>query len=232
VTYIPRGCEALKSPRIFTLGGTDDLRSTLLYLRQQNPRASIVGVAFSLGANALVKYMGEYKDDPILCGGISMAQGYNAVTGIDHLHKVPFYERGLTWKLTRVVKKHSHHFRDLVDLDVVLNQKTVEDFDRHFTCKLLGFESPKEYYQAHSCANYVTSTSVPLFLLNAIDDPLVMADNIPFDAPNENENIILVTTQHGGHLGWCEGFLFPSLVHWHDRVALDVINAMLCLKKD
>jgi predicted alpha/beta-fold hydrolase len=55
---------------------------------------------------------------------------------------------------------------------------------------------------------------IPMIFLNALDDPLVLQSLIPYDLVLKNDNIILLTTQHGGHLGWMDGFLLPKIQHW------------------
>jgi len=230
VVFIPRGCDIIKTPKIFTLGDTTDLRQVIHYLHDTYPCAPIIAVGFSLGANVLVKYIGEVtrnNEEKILKGGISLSQGYDAESGIDYIRTVPFYEQGLAFRLTSLVKKHSKLFENMVDIPLVTSVKSVEEFDRHFTCKLHGYENPKAYYRKHSCASYVKEASVTLFLVNAMDDPLVKKDNIPFNAPLENENLYLITTKYGGHLGWCEGFIYPNLIHWHDKLALALVSAII-----
>jgi len=231
VVYIPRGCDIVKSPRIFTLGGTKDLRQTLVYLKQKYPLAPIMGVGFSLGANPLVKYLGEYKDDPIVSGAVAMAQGFDAVKGIEHIKTVPFYEKGLIFRLTSTVKRHSHIFNQIVDVPFVLGVKSVEDFDANFTCKIHGYKSTTDYYREHSCVQWLKDVSVPLLLMNAMDDPLFSLDQIPVNSALENENLLMVLTKHGGHLGWCQGFILPSLVHWHDKVAVEFVETVLRVTK-
>lgn len=63
-------------------------------------------------------------------------------------------------------------------------------------------------------------------LLNSLDDPLVPEFLIPYNAPFENENIILATTKHGGHLGWASGWLIPHKMHWHEKLILEFTNAL------
>lgn len=40
-------------------GHTDDIRSALLYISAKYPKAPLLGVGFSLGANVLTRYVGE-----------------------------------------------------------------------------------------------------------------------------------------------------------------------------
>ena len=102
----------------------------------------------------------------------------------------------------------------------------MDEFDQHFTCKLVGYKSPTEYYQKESCIHSLMDVSVPLCLVNALDDPLVLSTFVPLDAPRKNSNLILITTQHGGHLGWSEGWILPSS-YWHERFALQCIRSIV-----
>ena len=38
----------------------------------------------------------------------------------------------------------------------------------------------------------------PWFMINAKDDPLVIRDMLPLDLPEENENVVMITTERGG----------------------------------
>lgn len=56
-----RGCAGtpLTSSQLYHGGWTDDIRSSVLYLSHMFPDAPLTGIGFSLGANALAKYLGE-----------------------------------------------------------------------------------------------------------------------------------------------------------------------------
>ena len=50
------------SPRLYTAGHTDDLRQALIYISHKYPHAPLLGLAFSLGANIMTRYLGEEGD--------------------------------------------------------------------------------------------------------------------------------------------------------------------------
>jgi len=50
------------SPRLYTAGHTDDLRQALIYISDKYPRAPLLGLGFSLGANIMTRYLGEEGD--------------------------------------------------------------------------------------------------------------------------------------------------------------------------
>lgn len=58
VTVSGAGVE-LTSIQFYSGGYTDDLRRALLYLSNKFPRAKLLGMGFSLGANVMTCYLGE-----------------------------------------------------------------------------------------------------------------------------------------------------------------------------
>lgn len=47
------------STQLYSGGYTDDLRTALLYISNLYPRAKLMGLGFSLGANVMTRYLGE-----------------------------------------------------------------------------------------------------------------------------------------------------------------------------
>jgi len=237
VVFNPRGCVSIKTPKLFTPGGTADFKLAIAYIHSLFPESPLFGVGLSMGANMLMKYVAEASVHPeteYFKGVVSISQGYDGLKGIRGLQNYPFYDRHVTTKLKELVRRHSHVFEEVVDLDLsfVYQSNSVEEFDNHFTKKIHKFEDLEEYYKKESCIHILHQVSVPALLLNALDDPLIAPSLIPYYIPNENKNIILATTSHGGHISWAEGYLFPNKVHWHERVALEYIKALLTLKTE
>jgi len=226
--------EDLKSSAIFTLGGTQDVSQSIKHIRSKFPESPLIGIGFSMGGNVISKYIGEMGAlnlDPLIIGGISISQGFDGTRGIHLLKANAAYDRRITIKLKQLLMKHSDHFKDRVDLDFInKNIFSVEDFDLHFTCKIHGFSNTQDYYRENSSINHLPHILIPTLILNSMDDPISPHELIPFNLPTNNENIIVVTTEKGGHLGWCEGLLRPTS-HWHERVALEFADAVVTWNK-
>lgn len=47
------------SPLLYSAGHTDDTRQALMYVAQKYPKAPLLGIGFSLGANVLTRYLAE-----------------------------------------------------------------------------------------------------------------------------------------------------------------------------
>ena len=53
----------LTTAQLYGGAHTEDIRSTILYLRQTYPEAPLLGIGFSLGANVLALYVEEEGED-------------------------------------------------------------------------------------------------------------------------------------------------------------------------
>ena len=52
---------------------TDDLRSALLFITAKYPKAPLIGLGFSLGANIITKYLGEEEEKSLLRAAVVLA---------------------------------------------------------------------------------------------------------------------------------------------------------------
>ncbi|KAI6651469.1 hypothetical protein LOD99_5077 [Oopsacas minuta] len=78
-----------ESPRIHTYGGTGDLSAMVDYLRDKYPGNKFIGVGFSLGANVLLKYLGERPErQSYFLAAQSWCQGYHLNICIPHMNRL------------------------------------------------------------------------------------------------------------------------------------------------
>lgn len=70
-----RGCAGvpLTSPRLYSAACTDDLACGALFVSKMFPKAKLVGIGFSLGANVITKYLGEEGVNSRLAGACVLA---------------------------------------------------------------------------------------------------------------------------------------------------------------
>jgi len=62
----------LTSGQFYSAGYTDDLRTSLIYIKNKFPNAPLLGVGFSLGANVITRYVAEEKDDCLLSAACAL----------------------------------------------------------------------------------------------------------------------------------------------------------------
>jgi hypothetical protein len=63
----------LTTTQFYSAGYTDDFRRALLYLSIRYPRAKLLGIGFSLGANVMTRYLGEEGVNSKLASGCALA---------------------------------------------------------------------------------------------------------------------------------------------------------------
>ena len=106
---------------------------------------------------------------------------------------------------------------------------SLREYDEHVSRRIYGFESLEAFYAEQSCAPRLHKIRVPTIFLNARDDPIASATVIPYDALQQNPNLLLLTTAAGGHLGWAEGWwpFGADTPTYLDRFAMAALLALL-----
>jgi hypothetical protein len=88
-------------------------------------------------------------------------------------------------------------------------------------------ESPFRYLgiTSNACSSDLdwTEVAIPLLFVSAEDDPVVNPKFMPIDVPEKNENVIVVMTKRGGHLGFLEGW-WPTGQNWSDRLMVKFLS--------
>lgn len=111
-----------------------------------------------------------------------------------------------------------------VDVDKVQEAQTIREFDDCVTRTMCDYDTVNDYYRDASSSVIIKNVKVPLLCFNALDDPISPAESIPYDEIKINPNVVLATTQHGGHLGWFEGNWSPT--RWIVKPLAEFIVAM------
>ncbi len=187
--------------------------------------------AYSMGANILTKYLGEEGENTPLAAAIAVANPFDWFIIDQHLQR-PFYKHSynfiLTKSLVSYLKRHKEVFdaHERVEIDRVLQISTLQEYDRLMTCPLWGFNSVDEYYEVASGKNYLDGIKVPFLTIQALDDPIIPKEVVPYKKFYENPNLILATTEYGGHMGWLQG-LNPSAENWADRVCVQFAQSVI-----
>ncbi|KAF1324304.1 Serine protease, partial [Globisporangium splendens] len=212
-----RGCAQtpLKTPKFFCIAYTDDFRYTAKYLAEKYAFRSeaFIGLGFSMGANVLVKYLGEEKDQTPLTGAISIGNPFDVVKCSGNIDATLFnrltYGKALNTNLLELVFKKSNAHEIFqgypgIDLESLRQAKSLFEFDDRFTRILFGYKSVPEFYEDASSVTRLEHVAVPLLCINAEDDPISIT--IPsVEQIHANTNVILCVTKSGGHLAFYEG---------------------------
>ncbi len=209
-----RGCsgESNRLARSYHSGASEDVRDVLAHLCGQFPDANIQIVGYSLGANVLLKYLGEEGESASCTSAVAVSTPFRladcsrAMLG----GASALYGRYFVNRLRRTLdQKHTalqaagnaaelERFRALTIPDRFAN---IWEFDDLITGPLHGFASAADYYAQCSSANFLPSITVPTLLLQSEDDPIIPRMALP-TADELPANVRLKLTERGGHVGF------------------------------
>ncbi|KAI4352845.1 hypothetical protein L6164_007058 [Bauhinia variegata] len=221
------GGVAITSDCFYNAGWTEDVRVMIHYLHQEYPKAPLFLVGTSIGANILLKYLGEEGENIPVAGAVAVCCPYDLLIGDRFINRrlvQKFYDRALAIGLQGYAQLHQPRFSRLINWEAIEKSRSIRDFDNHATRIIGKYETVDTYYRRCSSAIYLESVSVPLLCINALDDPVCTREGIPWDECRANENVVLATVKHGGHLAFFEGITGSGL--WWVRAASEFLSEL------
>ncbi|XP_058218065.1 embryogenesis-associated protein EMB8 isoform X3 [Rhododendron vialii] len=223
------GGVSVTSDCFYNAGWTEDTRDVIDYLHREYANATLYAVGTSIGANILVKYLGEHGENVPVAGAVAICSPWDLLIGDRFISRrlvQKLYDRALCIGLQGYAQLHQPHYSRLADWEGIRKSRSIRDFDNYATCLVGKFETVDTYYRRCSSSSYVGNVSVPLLCVSALDDPLCTAEAIPWDECRANKNIVLATTKHGGHLAFFEGIKGSGL--WWVRAAYEFLSILHC----
>ena len=192
-------------------GETGDLDFVANTLAQKYPDNPLHLLGYSLGANVLLKYLGERRQSigRTIKRAAAVSVPFQLTNSSSSLNRnwigrtyQQIFLRSLRKKLVRKFKKPGYHTPPTqFNLSSALHAKTLWQYDELCTAPLHGFQSAQDYYNLSSCRQYLIDISIPTLILHSADDPLLTTSAIP----NVGElayKVQLEKFQHGGHVGF------------------------------
>ncbi|XP_059454695.1 LOW QUALITY PROTEIN: embryogenesis-associated protein EMB8 [Corylus avellana] len=223
------GGVSITSDCFYNAGWTEDIRVVVNYLHREYPMAPLFAVGTSIGANILVKYLGEDGENTPIAGAVALCSPWDLLLGDRFISRrlvQKFYDRALTIVVQGFMQIHQHRYSRLANWEGIKTSRSIRDFDNHATCLVGKFETVDTYYRHCTSTSYVGNVSIPLLCISALDDPVCTKEAIPWDECRANKNVVLATIKHGGHLAFFEGITASGL--WWVRAVeefLDVLHS-------
>ena len=230
--FLFRSCDGRPTvaPRLYHSGETSDLDVVVRALVSEAPDRPIVLHGVSLGANVLLKWMGERGDKDESAGGVPEVVRGAAVTSppFDLTVSGPVLDRALGGLYTRrflrtLVPKalaKAEQYPDLFDAEKVRAARTIEEFDTWATAPAHGFEDAWDYWRKCSSMNFLSGIERPTLLVASRDDPFNPGRTHPVELIAEQPLLVPAFTDRGGHVGFVMGAPWRTR-HWsEDQVSL------------
>eukprot|EP00928_Gymnodinium_smaydae_P019466 TRINITY_DN17476_c0_g1_i2.p1 TRINITY_DN17476_c0_g1~~TRINITY_DN17476_c0_g1_i2.p1 ORF type:complete len:244 (-),score=43.90 TRINITY_DN17476_c0_g1_i2:358-1089(-) len=196
-----------------------DLRGVLLMMEKSINNAlssdtmsppPIFGAGYSMGAIILANYCGQYGGDTKLRGAIHFSGIYDPVQNMKFEYSVqswqPYLAIGL--KTTYCTGEGRIEAKQRgVNVEKVLSRHcaSIIDYDTEFVAVFNNYKSVEDYYRDMGLAfqEKWKNVAIPLLAVAARDDPITHCDCLMAEEfSSQNENLLFMITESGGHCGW------------------------------
>ncbi|KAL3651536.1 hypothetical protein CASFOL_004538 [Castilleja foliolosa] len=217
----------ITSDRFYHAGWTEDVRKVIEHIHCQYPEAPLFVVGTSIGANILVNYLGEEGVNAPIIGAAAICSTWDLLICDRFMNRglvQRLYNKALAFGLKDYGDSHGAVLSRISNWEGVKKSRTVRDFDDAATRVLANFETVDTYYRRCSSTNLIGGVMVPLLCISSLDDPICTGEAIPWDECRLNPNVVLATTQHGGHLPFFEGLAANSI--WWVRAVDEFFGAL------
>jgi uncharacterized protein len=197
------GDEPNRHARCYHHGDTGDLRHLWRVLRQREPRVRMAAAGWSLGANVLLKALGEEGDAVPVEAAAAGCAPFRLEICAEKLRSgsARLYQARLLRDLKAIVARKHAVAPAPVDMDAVLQARDFFEFDDRYTAPMNGFCDALDYYARCECAGFVGAIRRPTLIVNARDDPFMTPAVLPAAAALAPQ-VTLEVSRRGGHVGF------------------------------
>jgi uncharacterized protein len=202
---------------MYHAGRSADLRAVVQQLPDQWVGPGLFLLAYSLGANMLLKYLGEPGADPRILAAMAVCAPFDLSATAQRFlsRRNRIYHN---WLLARM-KAQVGMLRDPPSANLLARIRTTWEFDELFVAPRNGFAGAEAYYAHCSARNYVADIAVPTLIIHSHDDPWIpIAPYLAFDW-SKCAAVTTVFPRSGGHVGFHD----RAGDVWFDRLALQAL---------
>ncbi|NOQ31608.1 MAG: hydrolase [Helicobacteraceae bacterium] len=233
-----RGCSGVPNrfARAYHSGDTADALEWITYVKKSFKNSKLFGVGYSLGANMLLKLLGELKENSLLSGAVSVSAPLQLDLSANKMNSgfSKFYQYHLLRSLRRSLKaKYNDH--DMSTLIKLQRSKVKElssfwEFDDVYTAKIHGFSSASEYYEKSSAKQFLKDIRTPTLIIHALDDPFMTPAILP-KSSELSKSVTMQVSANGGHVGFIGGsFLKPEF--WLEKRVVSFVKSLKVATKE
>lgn len=223
-----RGCsgeENLKY-RSYHSGVSEDLEAVIEHIISTKTYSNIYLKGISLGANVILKYLGERDTVPSqvkAAVAVSVPCYLQGSSKELHTLKNVLYHHRFLKNLVARLKVKQQRFPNKISEEEIKAIKKLIDLDSIYTSKAHGFKSAEDYYSKCSSLQFLHKIKIPTLIINALNDSFLSPECYPVKEAKENEKLYLEMPKFGGHAG----FISRNNAYYNETRALNFIKSVL-----
>ncbi|XP_075536855.1 protein ABHD1-like [Dermacentor variabilis] len=226
----------LNNYRLVSALSTGDLAEVVAAVRRRFQGSVVLAVGYSMGGMLLSHYLLQAGDAAQIDAGMSISAPFHLRTS---------YENLMSWSSTFFVNVYLAHClmslvrrnadimgaTDVIDVNRLLQSRTLYDFDNRYTAPVFGFRDAMEFYAFASLNGKLSKVRRPMLYLVAADDVFGSLKTLPAAEIEQSPWLSAIVTPRGGHLGFVDGWLWPRLPFYSERVAAAYVRGLLALAR-
>ncbi len=194
------------TPTLYCAGLSQDVMVIARHFREQLGIEEVYAGAVSLGANMLLKFVGEQgeRGTEYIKGVAVMSPPLDLAAGVRRMEEPQnwIYRRYFVKKLIQRMRRKTRLFPHLGNMERISRVRSIHEFDDVVTAPHFGFGNADNYYRIASAGPLVRNIRVPTLIIQAQDDPLIPFDSFRKFSIEKNPFVRLVATRYGGHTGF------------------------------
>ena len=203
-------------------GDTGDLRLVIDHSIKKYGYEEIILVGFSMGGSLTLRILGESPQTvpTQIKKAIAFSVPCDLLAGVKALSKRSnaLYANRFLKKLGEKIKQKEKLFPGKISYEGYTNIRDFTEFDNRYSAPLHGFKDGNDFYAKASVQSFLKHIRVPALLVQALNDPFLTEECIPYEDAAANDFLFLETPDHGGHCG----FTLPgNEFSWAELRALD-----------
>ncbi len=203
-----RSCsgEMNRTRKLYSHGQSEDLEAVVDHALATGRYDRIVLVGYSMGGNLTLKYLGTAGNQvpAQVTHGVAFSAPCFIQHSVDSLERPDnwVYKRKFYRSLAAKIRAKEAQFPGIVDLTQLNRIGVWRDFDRAFSAVIGGYKDLDEYYAYLSSGHFVGETTVPVLIVNALNDPIVPIACTPVALGQRHPLITVEQPRRGGHVGF------------------------------
>jgi predicted alpha/beta-fold hydrolase len=220
------GAELARLP--YHSGRSDDAAAAIRFIGELCPDSPTTIIGFSLGANIVLKLLGELGDDG--CAGLDsavavcppvdlMACSKNLGRWSNRIYDGHFVRSLWRAAVERTPTNGNGHYRI-----PERRPRRLYDFDDVYTGPISGFQGAEDYYRTCSSGQFVPAIRKPTLVIASADDPMIPVRL--FDRMAWPACVQFHLTAGGGHLGFIGRHGVDADRRWMDWRVVEWIGAL------
>ncbi|MDE2514056.1 MAG: alpha/beta fold hydrolase [Alphaproteobacteria bacterium] len=194
-------------------GSSDDLARLFVSLPADLTANGVVAVGYSLGANLLLKYLGEQGGSAQIDAAAVVSAPLDLAGTSRRLNRwrnIPYQRYLLRYMKAEAIAPGAE--LSATERRAVLGARSVWDFDHVYSAPRAGYDGAADYYARTSSGRFLAGVTVPTLIVHALDDPWIPAEPYREFDWQSHRNLYDVLTSRGGHVGFHGG----DVAAWHD----------------